>query len=149
MRKARLLLVLALALAPPAYAGDLALAIGGHAIKAEIAGTPGTRARGLMGRTQLCADCGMLFIFSAPARHGFWMKNTPLRLAIAFIGNDGRIIDIKEMRPDTLNVHYPRREALYALEMNGGWFAAHGIRTGDRVDGLPQGRAAAEGMRGE
>jgi uncharacterized membrane protein (UPF0127 family) len=144
MKKSALLsILLTFILVAQAYGGDVALRIGRHAIQAEVADTLEAQQRGLMHRRKLCPDCGMLFVFAAPARYGFWMKNTPLPLAIAFIGSDGRIINIAEMQPDTLDVHYPEREAGYALEMNGRWFAAQGVRAGDRVEGLPRPSGAA------
>jgi uncharacterized membrane protein (UPF0127 family) len=133
MNIARLLLLSALACAPLAQGGELKLKIGNHAISAEVADTPEAREHGLMQRKTLCADCGMLFVFPAAARFGFWMKNTSLPLAIAFIAGDGRIINIEEMQPDSLDIHYPQADALYVLEMNSGWFAAHHVKPGDSM----------------
>ncbi len=133
---ARFLLLLVLALAPLAQAGELALKIGRHEIRAEVADTPAAREHGLMARRALCADCGMLFVFPSAARYGFWMKDTSLPLSIAFITGDGRIINIEEMQPYSLDIHLPQADALYALEMNRGWFSARGIKPGDRVANL-------------
>lgn len=131
-------------MAAPALAGDITLHVGGQTVHAEVADTLAVQERGLMGRGKLCANCGMLFVFAKPGHYGFWMKNTPLPLSIAFIGGNGRIINIAEMQPNTLKIHYPRRDALFTLEMRRGWFAAHGIKPGDRVTGLPP-RATAAG----
>lgn len=120
---------------PSAWGDEVNLRIGPHIIKAEIAATPESRMRGLMQREHLCARCGMLFAFPAADRYGFWMKETPLPLSIAFIAPDGRIINIEEMQPHTTELHYPKNDALYALEMNRGWFARHGIKAGHRVLG--------------
>lgn len=120
----------------PAWSAELALHIGKHAIRAEIADTPQSRVQGLMQRDYLCADCGMLFIFEKADKHDFWMKNTPLPLSIAFISADGSIINIEEMQPDTTTLHSARGDALYALEMNSGWFARNGLKPGDKVQGL-------------
>ncbi len=120
----------------PAWGDDVNLRIGPHIIKAEIAATPESRMRGLMQRNRLCAKCGMLFAFPTADRHGFWMKDTPLPLSIAFIAPDGRIINIEEMQPHTIELHYARSKALYALEMNHGWFTRYGIKAGDRVLGV-------------
>lgn len=102
-------------------------------IRVEIAKTPEERAMGLMNRKKLEKDEGMLFIFESEDYHSFWMKNTLLPLSIAFIDKDRRIVDIKDMKPLTLDSHSPSRQVLYALEMNKGWFSANGIRVGDVV----------------
>lgn len=143
-----LLILLALPWGAMARAGDLDLKIGKHAIRAEVADNLEAQQRGLMQRERLCADCGMLFVFAAPARYGFWMKDTLLPLSIAFIGSDGRIINITEMKANTLDVHYPDHDARYTLEMNRGWFGAHGVKPGDRVEGLP-GRGGRDGGKRE
>ncbi len=141
-----ILLILGLASAPLAQGGELALKIGSHAIHAEIADTPPAREHGLMQRKTLCGDCGMLFVFPAAARQAFWMKNTPLPLAIAFIGSDGRIINIEEMQPYSLDIHYSQADAQYALEMNRRWFAAHGINPGDKMISLRQDGARVDSV---
>jgi uncharacterized membrane protein (UPF0127 family) len=102
-------------------------------IQAEVAATAAERAKGLMGRKHLGKDDGMLFIFESEAIHGFWMKNTLIALSIAFIDRDGKIVAITDMKPLTLNSHDPPRPILYALEMNQGWFAEHGIRVGEVI----------------
>lgn len=109
------------------------LHIGMHRIQAEIADTPQSRERGLMQRTHLCEHCGMLFVFEEAAQHGFWMKNTPLPLSIAFINTDGVILNIADMQPGTSLIHRAQGNALYALEMNRGWFAKRGIKRGSMV----------------
>ena len=130
-----LLLCLALTL-PSAWAEEITLRIGKQTVHAEIADTPQSREHGLMQRDQLCADCGMLFVFERADRHSFWMKNTPLPLSIAFIAADGAIINIAEMQANTTDSHRAEGDALYALEMHSGWFAKNGIRQGDRVRGI-------------
>lgn len=114
----------------------IALTIGKHKLQAEVAATPGTRERGLMFRYDLGEDQGMLFVFTEARRHSFWMKNTPLPLSIAFIDPKGVIINIRDMAPFTTDSHAADGDALYALEVNRGWFAQRGIRAGDRVLGL-------------
>lgn len=109
------------------------LHIGMHRIQAEIADTPQSRERGLMQRTHLCEHCGMLFVFEEAAKHGFWMKNTPLPLSIAFINAQGVIINIIEMQANTTTIHQAQEDALYALEMNRGWFSQRGIKRGDVI----------------
>ena len=114
------------------------LQIGKHPIQAEIADTPQSRKHGLSQRTTLCPNCGMLFVFAQPDRYHFWMKDTPLPLSIAFIAADGAILNIDEMQPNTSHTHSAQGNALYALEMNGGWFARNGIQAGDVIHGLVQ-----------
>ncbi len=109
------------------------LYIGEKEIRVEVAQTPEERSHGLMGRKHLGKDEGMLFIFETEDRHGFWMKNTFLPLSIAFIGKDGRIVWITDMKPLTLDSHVPPRPILYALEMNKGWFSSHGVKVGDVI----------------
>ena len=133
--RAILLLSLSCAL-PAAWAEGITLKIGTQTVQAEIADTPQSREHGLMQRDHLCANCGMLFVFDRAGQYSFWMKNTPLPLSIAFISADGSIINIEEMQPNTTDTHDARGEALYALEMNSGWFAGHGILPANKVQGL-------------
>jgi uncharacterized membrane protein (UPF0127 family) len=113
-----------------------ALSINGHKITAEVAATPTQRATGLMNRFSLRPDHGMLFVFEKPEPLGFWMKNTFIPLSIAFIAEDGRIVNIDDMAPQTETTHWSKGPALYALEMRKGWFAERGIKAGDKVDGV-------------
>lgn len=112
------------------------LVIGKHKLLAEVAADPQTRERGLMFRFDLRDDEAMLFVFPESQRLTFWMKNTPLPLSIAFIDARGTILNIRDMMPYTLEGHPSEGDALYALEVNRGWFTARGIRAGDRVLGL-------------
>jgi len=113
------------------------LTIGGHKLVAEVVTTPEQRATGLMNRFSLAPDHGMLFVFEAPQPLGFWMKNTYVPLSIAFADADGRIVNIEDMKPQDETTHWSRGFALYAVEMKQGWFAAHGIKAGDVIQGLP------------
>ena len=122
----------------PAWGGDISLRIASHSIRAAVANTPQSRERGLMQHTQLCGNCGMLFVFPKPGKYSFWMKDTPLPLSIAFIAEDGRILNIAEMQANSTHTHSAQGNILYALEMNKSWFADHAIKAGDRVDGLQQ-----------
>jgi len=125
-----------------ANAADLpkiTLTIGNHKIIAEVATTPEQRALGLMNRFSLQPDQGMLFVFERPEPLAFWMKNTFIPLSIAFIGADGKIINIEDMKPQTEESHWSKGPALYALEMKKGWFAERGIGVGAVVRGIPAG----------
>jgi uncharacterized protein len=120
------------------------LNIKGHRLVAETATTTATRTVGLMHRFSLKPDHGMLFVFGAPQPLAFWMKNTYVPLSIAFIGADGRILNIEDMTPQTETTHPSRGRVLYALEMKKGWFAERAIVAGDRVEGLEKAPRARE-----
>lgn len=114
------------------------LLIGTHQIKAEVASTPASQQLGLMYRKSMPDGQGMLFIFNQKAGHCFWMKNTPLALAIAFIDDDGKIVNIEEMPPLTEESFCPKKPVRYALEMNTRWFEKRSINSGKVVAGLPK-----------
>jgi uncharacterized protein len=133
--------------AAPAIAAQLPtvdLAINGHRLVAEVAASDETRTTGLMHRFSLQRDHGMLFVFREPQPLSFWMKNTYVPLSIAFIGSDGKIVNIEDMAPQTETTHPSRGLALYALEMKKGWFAEHGISAGQAVSGLEKAPRAVE-----
>lgn len=105
---------------------------------AEVARTPERQALGLAFRTFLHPDSGMVFVFQKEERVRFWMKNTYIPLAIAFVDKEGVITDIMEMVPlDTVTPYEPSRRVAYAIEANTGWFVQHGVQPGDTVRGLP------------
>ena len=110
-----------------------ALIDGAPRVTLEIAETDVDRMRGLMFRESLPWDQGMLFIFPRSERSGFWMMNTLIPLSIAFILEDGTILDIQDMEPLTTTSHAPPGPYLYALETNQGWFAANNVQPGDRL----------------
>jgi uncharacterized membrane protein (UPF0127 family) len=129
----------ALLLAALPARGDLPLIglnAGIYVIRAEVANTFETRARGLMYRESLATNQGMLFVFPLIERHCMWMKNTPLPLSVAFIDEGGEVVSISEMVPHSEDSHCAARPARFALEMSKGWFAAKGIRAGTRLQGL-------------
>ena len=115
------------------------LTIGGNKLIVEVASTPQTRETGLMNRFSLQQDHGMLFVFEVPQEQAFWMKNTYIPLSIAFVDANGRILNIEDMRPQDESTHWSSGQALYAIEMRQGWFAARGIAAGDAVEGLKSG----------
>ena len=114
------------------------LKTGIYRIQAEVASTPQARQVGLMNRTSMPTDSGMLFIFDQKATHCFWMSNTKIPLAIAFLGDDGKIVNIEEMQAETLNNHCPKVPVRYALEMNRQWFSQRAIGPGSQIQGLPR-----------
>lgn len=115
----------------------ITLNAGMHNIRAEVALTPEQRATGLMYRREMAAHEGMLFVFEQAAPQCFWMKNTLLPLSIAFLADDGTVVNIADMKPQTLDSHCSAKPVRYALEMNQGWFAKRGIQTGAKLSGAP------------
>jgi uncharacterized membrane protein (UPF0127 family) len=129
-----------LAAAAPALAQQVPvvqLNAGMHLIRAELAADYNTRMTGLMHRASMPSNAGMLFIFDESTTHCMWMKNTLIALSVAFIDEQGAIVNVEDMAPQTEDSHCARRPARYALEMNRGWFAARGIKPGSRIGGIP------------
>ena len=114
------------------------LKTGIYRIQAELADTPKAREVGLMNRTSMPTNSGMLFVFDQKAGHCFWMNNTKIPLSIAFIGDDGKIVNIEEMQAETTNNHCPKAPVRYALEMNKQWFSERVIVPGMPIQGLPK-----------
>ena len=105
-------------------------------VSIEIADSTNEMARGLMGRTALAQDAGMLFVYPEERELSFWMRNTLIPLSIAYMDSRGRIVDIQDMRPlDDEEPHYTSAEpAQYALEVNRGFFDERGVEVGDRAE---------------
>jgi len=112
------------------------LSAGFYRIQAEIAADDSSRMTGLMHRRSMPANHGMLFVFTQPERHCMWMRNTFLPLSVAFLDEDGRIVNIEDMQPQTEDNHCAAKAARYALEMNLGWFTSKGIKPGMRISGI-------------
>ncbi len=108
-------------------------ASGTVAVRVEVARTPEERARGLMHRRELAPDAGMLFVFPAEGRNGFWMENTFLALDILFIGNDGVVRAIVERAPLGRTSDDGGVDSRYVLEVNRGWSRQHGVKPGAKV----------------
>lgn len=123
-----------------AYAGEplLELRVGDSALRAEYARSPAERERGLMERTELAADRGMLFRFDEVRRHCLWMKNTPLPLSAAFMDAQGRIVDMIDLQPQDRTIRCSSEPARYALEVNQGWFRQRALNVGAQVTGIPE-----------
>ncbi len=103
-------------------------------VQVEIADTPEERQTGLMGRTALAEDAGMLFVFDEEQTLSFWMKDTLIPLSIAYINAEGRIVDIQDMQPLDETPHPSAEPALYALEVNQGFFLERGVMVGNQVE---------------
>ena len=89
-----------------------------------------------MFRRELPDRQGMLFVFPEHAKHCMWMRNTFLPLSVAFLSDDGRIVNIERMEPQTETPHCAAQPVRYALEMNRGWFGKRGLGQGMRISGL-------------
>jgi uncharacterized membrane protein (UPF0127 family) len=131
---------LGLVLAPWAHSDQPQLTLpripitaGMHIVQAQVASTPEQRTIGLMFRPEMPVNEGMLFVFERPAGQCFWMKNTLIPLTAAFIADDGTIVNLADMQPQTLDSHCSTAPVRYVLEMNQGWFAKRGIKAGSRL----------------
>lgn len=123
--------------APQLQLPRVKLSAGMHLIQAQVAATPEQRATGLMHRKDMPVNEGMLFVFEQRGGQCFWMKNTLLPLTAAFIADDGTIVNLADMKPQTLDSHCSAEPVRYVLEMNQGWFAKRGIQAGFRLKGAP------------
>ncbi len=109
--------------------------VGGRPASLQIAVLESEQEHGLMQRTDLGRDEGMIFVNLRPRALSFWMRNTPEALDIGYIGPDGVIAEIYPLLPfDERSVSSRGDRLQYALEMPQGWFAANGVRPGAGVD---------------
>lgn len=113
------------------------LSIGMYQIDTQLALTPQEREIGLMFRKEMPQAEGMLFIFEQAGVQCFWMKNTILPLTAAFVADDGRIVNLADMKPQTEDSHCSEEPVRYVLEMNQGWFARKNIKKGAKISGTP------------
>ena len=113
------------------------LSAGMHQINAQVAQTGEQRMVGLMHRREMPQHEGMLFIFEQPTQQCFWMKNTLLPLTAAFVADDGTIVNLADMKPQSTESHCSEKPVRFVLEMNQGWFAKKSIKTGFKLTGAP------------
>jgi uncharacterized protein len=113
------------------------LGAGMYQIDAQVAQTPDQRMTGLMFRREMPQYEGMLFVFEQASPQCFWMKNTLLPLTAAFVADDGTIVNLADMKPQTEDSHCSAKPVRYVLEMNQGWFARRGIKAGSKLTGAP------------
>lgn len=134
----------ALLVSMPAWATDngkpqqlptTTLGISFYNIKAEVAQTERQREIGLMYRTAMGPNDGMIFVFERAGTQCFWMKNTLIPLSVAFVDEDGTIVNTDEMKAETEDAHCSTKPVRFVLEMNKGWFAKRGIKPGTRITG--------------
>ena len=125
------------AAAPAPVLPTVEILVDGNPVTAEVADDPDLRSHGLMERPGLRLDHGMVFVYPDEQPRSFWMKNTMLPLSIAFVDAGGRIVRLADMEPFDETPVPSLHPAMYALEMEQGWFAAHGVQLGEKVTGLP------------
>ena len=113
------------------------LNVGMHNIRAQVAITPQQRQVGLMFRRDMPTHEGMLFVFDEPSPQCFWMRNTLIPLSIAFLADDGTVVNLADMKPQSDESHCSAKPVRFALEMNQGWFAKKGIKAGAKLTGKP------------
>jgi uncharacterized protein len=113
------------------------LSAGMHQIDAQVAQTADQRTIGLMFRKEMPQHEGMLFVFEQPSVQCFWMRNTLLPLTAAFVADDGTVVNLADMQPQSLDSHCSTKPVRYVLEMNQGWFAKKGIKAGAKLKGEP------------
>lgn len=120
--------------------GKEQIKVGGKTIQVEIAETSEQLSHGLMFRTKMKANSGMLFIFPDEEKRSFWMKNTFIPLSIGFFDGKKILVDIQDMQPvksemeKTPPSYLSLKPAKYALEMNQGWFKKNGVKVGDQLE---------------
>ena len=113
------------------------LSAGMHMLDVQLAQTPQERQIGLMFRKDMPQHEGMLFVFEQPATQCFWMRNTLIPLTAAFVADDGTIVNLADMKPQTTDSHCSTKPVRYVLEMNQGWFGKKGIKAGFKLGGAP------------
>lgn len=109
----------------------------------EVAATPAQRQKGLMLRQSMPEDAGMLFLFPGENSTGFWMRNTYIPLSIAYLAEDGTVMEIRDGKPLDETILTPQRPYRYVLEVNQGWFERTGLGVGAKVR-IPPGLPAAQ-----
>jgi uncharacterized protein len=123
--------------APQLQLPRVTLSAGMHLINAQVAATPQQRTIGLMFRKEMPVNEGMLFAFEQPSEQCFWMKNTLLPLTAAFVADDGTIVNLADMQPQSLASHCSTKPVRFVLEMNQGWFDKRGLKAGSKLSGPP------------
>ena len=124
---------------PQGRLATVPITAGMHVIQAELAITPQQQMTGMMFRTAMGTNEGMLFVNDEPGMRCFWMRNTLLPLTIAFNDDDGTIVNLADMAPRSEASHCSEKPVRFALEMNQGWFAKRGIKAGAKLRGKPFG----------
>jgi uncharacterized protein len=128
---------------PQAKLPTIKLWLGAEEMRAEVAGDDASRMTGMMFRTNMAENEGMLFVFPLPHRTSFWMKNTKIPLSAAYIDPEGTILEIHKLEPENTNaVNASSSRIQYVLETPQGWFERHNVTTGavirTELGSLPQ-----------
>ena len=113
------------------------LQAGMYQIDAQVALTPDQRQTGLMYRSEMPQHEGMLFVFEQATEQCFWMKNTLMPLTAAFVADDGTVVNLADMKPQSTDSHCSAKPVRFVLEMNQGWFAKRAIKAGFKLGGKP------------
>jgi uncharacterized protein len=111
------------------------LTAGMHMLDVQLAQTPEQRQIGLMFRKDMPQHEGMLFVFEQAATQCFWMRNTLIPLTAAFVADDGTIVNLADMKPQSDDSHCSTKPVRFVLEMNVGWFAKRQIKAGYQLGG--------------
>lgn len=113
------------------------LVVGGVPLTVYLANTAQTRQLGLMHVKEPLPDrMGMLFVYPRASRLSFWMKNTYIPLSLAYVAEDGTIAQLVDMQPFDERSHRAESVVRFVIEVNQGWFEAHGVKVGAKVEGL-------------
>ncbi len=120
---------------PQTRLARMKLGAGMHLIDTQLAQTPEQRQIGLMWRKDLPQNEGMLFVFEQASSQCFWMRNTLTALTAAFVEDDGTIVNLEDMKPQTDDAHCSSKPVRFVLEMNQGWFKKRGIQAGFKLTG--------------
>ena len=124
---------------PPPAPPSSTMTFGGTdaTLSVDVADETGERQHGLMGIRHLPADQGMAFVWPEPIEGTFWMKATLIPLSIAFVDEDGKVIEVLDMQPcetDPCPTYGVNGPYVLAVEANLGWFDDHGVGAGDRAE---------------
>ena len=123
------------AAAPKTVADYFPIRVGDRTVRMQLAVLPDEMERGLMERTDLGPDDGMIFVYRSTQAMAFWMHNTPTPLDIGFFTADGALVEIYPMYPyDEKSVRSRRSDLKFALEMNQHWYRDHGVKPGAKLD---------------
>ena len=111
------------------------LTVGDKALRVQVVVNADEQQRGLMGRRDLGADDGMVFVYPLPQQMSFWMRNTPTPLDIGFFTANGALGEVYALYAfDETPVRSAGSDYTLALEVNQGWFARNGIKPGAKVN---------------